>query len=162
MQDIGIFVQGDGHPTISLIQAKQEATSEEPAAAAIAQGAYHTADGHACLVSLEEADEPLTPGVTLTTAGVGRRSRVHLHRCRKIHVTVSCNGQEKSCALSPAATVGRVMQWAVGTRTRGFDLDDSDAAEHVVRVTGVLTGDTNAHYQLLYSQRVTATCHGAI
>jgi hypothetical protein len=79
MQDIDIFVQGEGRPTISLFQAKQEATSEELAAAAIAPGAYHTANGHECLVSLEEADEPLTPGVKLTTAGIGHRSRVHCH-----------------------------------------------------------------------------------
>jgi hypothetical protein len=65
-------------------------------------------------VFLEEADEPRTPGVTLTTAGIGHRSRGHLPRCRKIHVMVSFNGQEKSRAFSPAATIGRVTQWAVG------------------------------------------------
>jgi hypothetical protein len=78
MQDIEIFVQADGRPTISRIQVKQAATIEERAVAAIAQGAYPVADGHACLVFLEEADEPLTPGVTLTTAGIDHRSRVHL------------------------------------------------------------------------------------
>jgi hypothetical protein len=46
MQDINIFVQGEGRPTISLIQAKLEATIEELAAAAIAQGTHHAADGH--------------------------------------------------------------------------------------------------------------------
>ena len=77
MPDIDIFVEGERCPTISLIQVKQDATIEELAVAAIAQGADHAADGHECLVSLEEADEPLTPGVTLTTAGIGHRSRVH-------------------------------------------------------------------------------------
>jgi hypothetical protein len=78
MQDIEIFVQAEGRPTISLIQVKQDATIEELAVAAIVQRAYPVADGHACLVFLEEADEPLTPGVTLITAGIGHRSRVHL------------------------------------------------------------------------------------
>jgi hypothetical protein len=160
MQDIAIFVQGEGRPTISLTQVKQDATIEALAVAAIAPGAYHAADGHECLVSLEEADEPLTPSVTLTTAGIGHRSRVHLHRCRKIHVTVSFNGQEKSRAFSPAATIGRVTQWAVGKR--GFELDDIDAAEHVLQVTGILAGDANAHYQPLYRQRVTTTHHETI
>lgn len=160
MQDIAIFVQGEGRPTISLTQVKQDATIEELAVAAIAQGAYHVADGHECLVSLEEADEPLTPGVTLTTAGIGDRSRVHLHRCRKIHLTVSCNGQEKSRAFSPAATIGRVTKWAVGKR--GCDLDDIGAAEHVLQVTGMLAGDAHAHYQPLYRQRVTTTHHETI
>jgi hypothetical protein len=66
MQDIAIFVQGEGRPTISLTQVKQDATIEELAVPAIAQAAYHAADGHECLVSLEETDEPLTPGVILT------------------------------------------------------------------------------------------------
>jgi hypothetical protein len=39
MQDIEIFVQAEGRPTISLIQVKQDATTEELAAAAIVQGA---------------------------------------------------------------------------------------------------------------------------
>jgi hypothetical protein len=77
MQDIEVFVQADGRPTISRIQVKQAATIEERAVAAIAQGACPVADGHAYLVSLEEVDEPFTPGVTLTTAGIGHRSRVH-------------------------------------------------------------------------------------
>jgi hypothetical protein len=59
MPDSDIFVQGEGRPTISLIQVKQDATSEALAVAAIAQGAYHAANGHVCLASLEEADEPL-------------------------------------------------------------------------------------------------------
>ena len=45
MQDIDIFVQGEGCPTISVIQVKQDATIEELAVAAIAQGAYHAAMG---------------------------------------------------------------------------------------------------------------------
>jgi hypothetical protein len=77
MQGIDILVQGEGRPTIGLIQVKQDATIEALAAAAIAQGAYPMADGHACLMSLEEVDEPLTPGVTLTIADTGHRSRVH-------------------------------------------------------------------------------------
>ena len=78
MQDMEIFVRAGGRPTIGLIQVKQDAATEELAAAAIVQGAYPVAEGRAYLVSLEEADEPLTPGVTLTTAGAGHRSLVHL------------------------------------------------------------------------------------
>ena len=78
MQDIDISVQGEGRPPISLIRVKQDATTEELAVAAVVQAAHHAADGHERLVPLEEADEPLT------TAGIGRRSRVHLRRCRKI------------------------------------------------------------------------------
>ena len=78
MQDIEIFVQAEGRPTISLIQGKQDAATAALAAAAIVHEAYPVADGHTYFVSLEEADEPLTASVTLTTAGTGHRSRVHL------------------------------------------------------------------------------------
>jgi hypothetical protein len=78
MQGIDILVQGEGRPTISPIQVKQDATIEEPVVAAITQGAYPVADGHTCLVFHEQADAPLTPGVALTTAGIGHRSRVRL------------------------------------------------------------------------------------
>jgi hypothetical protein len=59
MQDSDHFVQGEGRSTISLMQVKQDAIIEELSVAAIMQGAYHAANGHACLASLEEADEPL-------------------------------------------------------------------------------------------------------
>jgi hypothetical protein len=144
MEDIDIFVQGEGLSRISLIRIKQDATLEDLVAAAIAQGAYHGINGHECLVSLEEADEPLTPGVTLTSAGIGHRSRVHLHRCRKVDVTVSFNGQQKSRAFSPAATIAWVTKWAVGKQ--GFDLDEVDAAEHVLQLSGTsIRPDEDAH-----------------
>jgi hypothetical protein len=71
MPDINILVQGECRPTISFIRGTQDASIEQPAVLAIAHGASHAADGHECLASLAEADEPLTPGVTLTTAGIG-------------------------------------------------------------------------------------------
>jgi hypothetical protein len=80
MQGMDILVQGEGRPTISRIQVKQDATIEEPVVAAITQEANPMAVGRACLMSLEEADGPLTPGVTLTTAGISHRSRVHPRR----------------------------------------------------------------------------------
>jgi hypothetical protein len=45
MPDINIIVQGEGCPTICLIQGKQDATIEQPGVAAIVQGAYHGRGG---------------------------------------------------------------------------------------------------------------------
>jgi hypothetical protein len=58
MPDIDIFVQGEGRPTIRLIQVKQAATIEELAVAASTQEADHATSGPEGLVSLDEADEP--------------------------------------------------------------------------------------------------------
>ena len=48
-------------PPISLTQVKRDATIKKLAVPAIAQGAYHAADGHECLVSLEQTDGALHP-----------------------------------------------------------------------------------------------------
>ena len=144
MQEIDIFVQHEGHHGISIIHVKQDATIEELAVAAIAQGPSHGADSHEYQVSLEETEEALAPGTTLAAAGIVHRSRIHLHRCHKVEVTVSFNGKEKSHPFSPATTMSKVTQWAVGKR--GFDLDPVDAAEHVLQITGTsIRPDEDAH-----------------
>ena len=150
MQEIDIFVQSEGSSAITIMKVRQDATVRELVAAAVAQGAYHVADGDELQVSLEEADEPLAPSATLAAAGIGHRSRVHLHRCHKVEVTVYFNGKDKSHAFSPAATIGKVTKWAVGKR--GFDLDDVDAAEHVLQVSGTsIRPDEDAHLGTLVS-----------
>jgi hypothetical protein len=100
LQGIEIFIQAEGRPTISLIQIEQDAATGALAAAAIAQEAY-PADGHAYLVSLEEADEPLTPGVTLTTAGTGHRSRVHLRGADRSILQMEVESVKSSLSHQP-------------------------------------------------------------
>ena len=50
-----------------------------------------------------------------------------VHRCRKVSVKVRYEHQTKEHDFSPAATVLRVLHWAVGKK--GFDLDANSAAK---------------------------------
>ncbi len=64
---------------------------------------------------------------TLTDIGNRRAISILVHRCRRVTVQVNYDGDTKSREFSPAATILRVLQWAVSKR--GFDLDDNAAAK---------------------------------
>ena len=60
---------------------------------------------------------------------IGDRRAVMLlvHRCRHITVDVRYDGETKQHKFSPAATVLRVLHWAVGKN--GFNLDENTTAK---------------------------------
>ncbi|PZQ96198.1 MAG: hypothetical protein DI533_17340 [Cereibacter sphaeroides] len=61
--------------------------------------------------------------------GIGDRRAIILlvHRCRHIAVEFHYEHETKKHSFSPAATILRVLQWAVGKH--GFKLDDNTAAK---------------------------------
>lgn len=68
--------------------------------------------------------------------------RVHLHRHKRIDVTVRYNGKEVKGTFRPAATVGRVKLWAV----KDFGIKPSDAAELMLQVAGTqIRPDKDVH-----------------
>jgi hypothetical protein len=130
--EIELFLQGQGIPQITLVRVPRDGTVQDILAAAAAHG--FAADGEAPTVLLEEAEEPLAPDATLEQAGVTHRGRVHVHRCRRVGVTVNFNADQKAEGFPPSATVGRVRKWAVGKH--GFDLKGVDATEHLLQLCG--------------------------
>lgn len=84
-------------------------------------------------VWLENAEEPLKSGSTLAEAGIKSRSRVHVHTCRQIHVTVNFNNQSHQHPFSPSSTVGDVKEWAA----KKFNLKEVDVSEYVLQVCGI-------------------------
>jgi len=62
-------------------------------------------------------------------SGIGHRRAIILlvHRCRHITVEFRYEHETKKHNFSPAATILRVLQWAVGKH--GFNLDDNAAAK---------------------------------
>ncbi|ANK95502.1 MULTISPECIES: hypothetical protein [Rhizobium] len=75
-----------------------------------------------------DSDELLT--------GIGDRRAITLlvHRCRHIAVTIRYGGETHEREFSPAATVLRILHWAVGKH--GFNLDDNAAAKANLIVQG--------------------------
>ena len=133
MADIQVFIQGEGVREIRVLELPAQATVRDLVAAAASQGFPAAADGKGT-VFVEDADDVVPPGATLAAAGIHDQGSVHVHRCKKVAVTVHFNGVEKSQAFAPGTTVHRVKQWAVGKKA--FDLAPVDAAEHVLQVTG--------------------------
>lgn len=48
---------------------------------------------------------------------------LHVHRCHRVHVAVRYEHRTLEHKFSPAATIFRVLQWAIGKH--GFNLDDT-------------------------------------
>lgn len=131
MADVELFLQGEGIPHIALVVVPEQGTVRDIIEAARAQG-LRVAGADAPAVFLENQDESLPPDVSLEAAGIQTRSRVHVHTCRKVHVTVNFNAEHKSHPFSPATTVHAVKEWADDK----FKLTGVDATEHALQICG--------------------------
>lgn len=58
---------------------------------------------------------------------------IHCHRCHRVRVVVTYNGQDKRHRFSPATTVETVRLWAI----KKFRLSDVDAETLILMVCGV-------------------------
>jgi len=85
-------------------------------------------------VWLEDVDDELDVAVSVAAARIPHRGHVHVNRCRRVTALVTFNGETKDRQFAPAVRIERVFDWAVSKR--GFDLTPTDAAEHVLQITG--------------------------
>jgi len=128
--EIELFVQGEGIQDIVLIRVLQAGTVRD--IVAVARGLGLTA-AEGVELSLEDNDSTIDLDVLIAATAIKHRSRVHVHRCRKVAVTVAFNGGQKDETFPASATIKRVKRWAVGKK--GFNLSDVDAAEHVLQLS---------------------------
>ena len=129
MSQMKLFLQFEGHRPIELIQIPDNATPGALIAAAAALGAE---TGEA-LVFAGEDESALQPDKPLRTQGVQDKARVHVHRCRKIRVTLNyADEREMHHNFAPSTTVNQVKRWYVDT----LKMSDVDATEHVLQITG--------------------------
>lgn len=131
MEAIEIFLQGKDIPNIVLVKLVSDGVVRDIITTAGEHGLKITEDEQP-MVWIEDTEEPLGLDLTLAEAGVRSRSRVHVHTCRWVDVTVIYNGQSRGRRFSPSTRVERVATWAV----QEFHLPEADAAEHVLQVTG--------------------------
>lgn len=129
MSEIELFVQGEGVSGHQIVTISADVTVRDIARAAIALGLPPNIVEEVSIF-LEESETPLDHTLKLEHAGVRNESRVHLHRCKVITVTVNFNAQQKVLRLAPARTVGAVKAIAA----REFGLSEVDAAEHVLQI----------------------------
>lgn len=135
MKTIDIIVQGAELPDIIVGKADAAQTVLQAITALKVPGM----DQKALLIFAEEGDEPLVPDTALEALLAADAVRtgvsvlkLHVTRCRHIEVSVHYNGEVANHRFSPAATVGRVHQWAA----KHFGLAPRDAAEHVLQLHG--------------------------
>ncbi len=134
MPEIEIFVQGEGIPEIILLRVPGSGTVRDILSSAEAQGVRFAQDERSLVILVEDQEMGLSPDLSLEEAHIGHRSRVHVHRCHRVEVTVNYNSAQKARAFSPSATVERVKRWAVGPQPEGFGLQGVDATEHLLQL----------------------------
>lgn len=161
-ETIEVFLQGPGL-AITLVKLPADGKISDLIAQASEKGLKIGAE-EKLDVWLENAEEPLKSGSSLAEAGIKSRSRVHVHTCRRIHVTVNFNNQSHQHPFSPSSTIGDVKEWAA----KKFNLGEVDASEYVLQVCGTTTrpkeetqvgvfaepGQCTACFDLIPEQRV--------
>jgi hypothetical protein len=148
MKIIEILLQGEHIPDIQILRIDHGAGI----AALLAEAARARTcepDGE-LLVFLEDEDEPLShDGALPHHHHDGGPLRLHVHRCRRIAVSVSFNGQTTTHEFGPGKTVAAVKKWAA---IKAFGMDPGDAAEHVLQLTGTADRpDADTHIGALAS-----------
>lgn len=143
MSEIEIFVQGEGIPDIVIVRVPRNAMVREVMEAAKEHGLQAT-DEEA--VFLEDSETPIGLDTPLEETGIRHRGRIHIHRCRRVAVSVNFNARQEEKIFPPSATIQRVKKWAV----HEFKLADVDAAEHVLQVCNSSTRpDEDTHIGVL-------------
>jgi hypothetical protein len=127
MQSIPVFYQMENHAHVEHVNFSPDNTLADVLNAIRAK---HGTDAASHLF-LEDADEPADLRKRLQDLGESKGVKVHVHRCKRIEVSVAFNGT-KQRTFPPAATVARVKRWV----TDAFNMSPEDAGEHVLQLAG--------------------------
>jgi len=134
MNEVEIFVQGEGIPEITLVRVPGNGIVRDILKSAETQGVRFAGDERSLVILVEDQEMELSHDLSLEEPQIGHRSRVHIHRCHRLEVTVNFNAAQKTRAFPPSATVERVKRWAVGPEPEGFGLEGVDATEHLLQL----------------------------
>ena len=128
---IELFLQGEGIHKITLVKVHPKDIVADIIKVGYEHGLRIPEDSEV-FIFVENTDEPLELDVKIDEAGLSPRSRVHIHRCKEVEVTVNYRRDQKKDSFPPSATVDWVKEWAVGKDQ--YDMSSVDAAEHVLKV----------------------------
>lgn len=132
MKTIDILLQGEGIDDVQLLTLPEGA--DVAALLEAANNCRTEPAGEAeLLVFVQNENKPLKAGKLPRPKGE-QPLCLHVHRCRKIAVSVTYNGVTKPADFSPSRTVGAVKTHVA---TKLFELSKHDAAEHVLQLAGM-------------------------
>ena len=154
-RDVHLFVQGEGLGQIQLISIGADATVRDLLTELAAKFCGEYATGGDFAVTLEDDDREIALASTLKAAGLTNRKRVHVHRCKKVQVSVNFNGSTITDDLPPSTTVKKVKRWA----DKAFDIDKIDAVEHALQICGTSDRpDEDVHIGTLTTHATCSVC----
>lgn len=130
-QPIELFVQGEEIDEITLLRVARDCTVRE-VVKKVKEKCGVTAVEDEVLVLIEDHDEEILLDAKLNEIGIGHRHRVHLHRCRRVEISVNFNAVTKARSFSPGTTIGKIKRWA----DDAFELKGIDATEHALQICG--------------------------
>ena len=128
---IEIFIQGEGIPKITLVTVDPKDVVTFLIELARKHG-LTTPEESEVFVFIENTAIPLALDMKIDEVGLSPRSRVHVHRCKQVEVTVNFNADQTKGYFPPSATIAWVKMWSVGKK--GFDMPEVDATEHLLQV----------------------------
>jgi hypothetical protein len=131
MKTIQLFLQFEGHRGIELVQIDPNATVRELLDAAGRFGLGEDRKAGA-LVFVHEGDDPLDLDAALIAVGIRDKHRVHVHRCKKIEVTLHFNEVTEKHHFPPSVTIDKVKREFV----KKIHMAAVDATEHVLQLCG--------------------------
>ena len=144
MSEIEIFLQGENIPEITLVRVPGNGTVRDILEAAKAQGLRLGGDEASLIILIEDAEKVLALDLPFEEAHIRHRSRVHIHRCRRLEVTVNFNADHKTHSFPPSTAVEHVKRWAVGED--GFNLQSIDATDHLLQIcSSTIRPDGDTH-----------------
>jgi len=129
--EMEVFLQGPGMARLALIKVPADGKVQDLIEIAKEKG-LKLEDGQTLQVWVEDKDDPLTPDQPLKIAGIQSRSRVQVHTCPRIHVTVNFQSRSEDHPFSPVATIRTIKQWA----DKKYGLSEVDASEYALQVCG--------------------------
>lgn len=128
-----IFLQSEGHTGTKVVEVEVTATVRDLMNGARAQGLTLHED---LILFIEDTEaEHLVSEVAerlLSELLIAHGSKVHLHRSRRIPVTVRFDAESINHPFRPSTTVQHIKHWAA----KEFKLDASVEVDHGLKVCG--------------------------
>jgi hypothetical protein len=121
-----MFVHHEDKPEPEVIEVEAETTVAEALGISIEE--------ETVVLLLEDDDRVIDISLTVVAAEIPDRGHVHHGHHRHLEVIVDYNGEDRRRQFAASARVSRVYEWAAGKD--GFELDETDAAEHQLALPG--------------------------
>jgi hypothetical protein len=128
---IELFIQGEGVREVTLVRVPHDGIVRDILKSVSEQCGIEAREEN-INVLIEDNDDEIPLDATLKEAGIRHRHRVHLHRCRRVEVSVNFKSVTKPQSFSTGTTIAKIKRWADDV----FGLKGIDATEHALQICG--------------------------